>query len=135
MNRHIDVRSVAVVEFDHLMRLAVDGGRHQSAELGYSVVGMYDVVAYPELVDLAQSDDGFAATSVLTRKRDTVITLENLMVGVAADLQPLVHKPFVQRAVDADEQSIIRSLRLIIERQSRAHFIIKRSAHDRLQAV
>ena len=46
MNADKDIRSVAVVQFDHLLRFAVHRRGDESAEFGYTVIGVYDVVAY-----------------------------------------------------------------------------------------
>ena len=97
------VRPVAVVELDHLLRLAVHRRGDESSELGDAVVGMHDVIAYLQLVDLAQGDDGFAAARVLAGQRHAVEALEDLMIGVAADLQSPIHEPLVQRCVDRNE--------------------------------
>ena len=68
------------------------------------MIAVYDVVTYLQLVDLAQGDDRFAATCVLATHHHAVETLEDLMVGIATYLQPLVHKPFMQGAVYPDER-------------------------------
>ena len=46
MDADKDVCSVAVVQFDHLLGFAVHRRGDESAEFGYSVVGVYDIVAY-----------------------------------------------------------------------------------------
>ena len=46
MDADKDIRSVAVVQFDHFLRFAVHRSGDESAELRYTVVGVYDVVAY-----------------------------------------------------------------------------------------
>ena len=112
MNRDEHVRPVAVDEFDHLLRLAVHGRCDQSAELGNTVVAMYHVIAYLQLVYLTQSDDGFSAPCVLAGHRHAVVTLENLMVSIAANLQLMVHKSFMQRRVDSLESERLFVLRL-----------------------
>ena len=100
-NEHVG--AVAVIEFDHLLRFAVHRGCHQPAELSDTMIAMHDVVAYLQLVDLAEGDDRLSASRVLTRHRHAVVALKNLMIGVAADLQSLIHKPFVQGGLNADE--------------------------------
>ena len=105
MNAHEHIRSVAVVEFDHLLRLTVHRRRDQTSELRNTMIAVYDVVTYLQLVDLAQGDDRFAASCVLATHHHAVETLEDLMVGIATYLQPLVHKPFMQRRVDADKHA------------------------------
>ena len=97
---HKHVRTVAVVQFDHLLRLAVHRRGDESAELGDTVVGVDHVIAYLQLVDLAQGNDRFAAPCVLARQLHAVVPLEDLVVGVAADFQLPVHKPLMERCVD-----------------------------------
>ena len=46
MDANKDVCSIAVVQFDHLLWFAVHRSGDESAEFRYSVVGVYDVVAY-----------------------------------------------------------------------------------------
>ena len=103
MNGYKHIRSVAVVEFDHLLRLTVHRCGHQPAKLRNTVIAMHHVVTYLQLVDLAQGDDRFSASRVLTRHLHAVETLEDLVVRVAAYLQLLIHKPIMQRCVDRNE--------------------------------
>ena len=130
MNTNEYIRSVAVVEFDHLLRLTVHRRRDETSELRNTMIAVYDVVTYLQLVDLAQGDDRFAASCVFATHHHAVETLEDLMVGIAANLQSLVHKPFMQGAVYPNKQSTIFTIKrsVIIP-------IIERSAHDRLQSV
>ena len=95
MDAHKHVRPVAVDQFDHLLRFTVHRCRHQPAKLGNTMVAMYDVVAYLQLVDLPQRDNSFSAPRVLTRHRHTVVTLKDLMIRVATDLKSLIHKPLM----------------------------------------
>ena len=104
MNADEDICAVAVVEFNHLLWLAVHRHCHETSELRDAMVGVYDVVAYLQLVYLAQRDDGLSASCVLAGHRHAVETLENLMVRVAANLQPLVHKPFMQGRIYSDKR-------------------------------
>ena len=46
MDANKDVRSIAVVQFDHLLWFAIHRSGDESAEFGYTVVGVDDVVAY-----------------------------------------------------------------------------------------
>ena len=103
MNRDKHIGSVAVVEFDHLLRLAVDGCSDESSELSDAVIGVHDVISYLQLVYLPQGDDSFSSACVLAGHGHAVVTLEDLMVGIAANLQSPVHKSLVQRGVDAGE--------------------------------
>ena len=105
MNTNEHIRSVAVVEFDHLLRLTVHRRRDQTSELRNTMIAVNHIIAHLQLVDLAQGDDRFAASCVLTTHRHAMVTLEDLMVGIATYLQPLVHKPFMQRRVDADKHA------------------------------
>ena len=124
MNRDEHVSAVAVVEFDHLLRLAVNRCSDESAELGDTVVGMNHIIAYLELVYLTQGDDCFAATRVLATHRHTVVTLENLMVGIAANLQSPVHESLMQRGVDAGERDRRFADRLKDSRKSVELFLL-----------
>ena len=90
---------VAEHQLDHLLRLAVHGRGNQSAETRYTVVAVYHIVAYLQLVDLLEGDDSLAAAGVLARECHAVETLEDLVVGIAAYLQPFVHKTRMQRPV------------------------------------
>ena len=64
---------------------------------------MDNIIAYLELVDLAEGDDRLSSPCVLTGEGDAMVTFENLMIGIAAYLQAMIHKSFVQRSVDTDE--------------------------------
>ena len=81
----------------------VHGGGNQSAELRDAVVGVHHIVAHLQLVNLFQRDDGFPAAGVLARECHAVETLEYLMVGVAANLQSVIHKPLMQYAFHGDK--------------------------------
>ena len=81
------------------MRFAVHGGCYQSPEAGDTMVAVYHIVAYAQLIDFFQRDDGFAAPCIFAGECHAVETLEYLVVGVAAYFQTLVHKSCVQGLV------------------------------------
>ena len=103
MNRDEHRGIVFIDQFYHLLRLAVHGGGNQSTELRDAVVGVHHIVAHLQLVNLFQGDDGFPTAGVLARECHAVETLEYLMVGVAANLQPVIHKPLMQYAFHGDK--------------------------------
>ena len=103
MDGYEDGIAVAVVEFEHLLQLAVDSCGDQSAEASDTMVAVYDVVAGLELVDLLERQHGFAAPSILAGERHAVVALEYLMVGVAGALCVVVYPAGMQRTVDGYE--------------------------------
>ena len=52
MDAHKHIRTVAVIEFDHLLRFTVNRRRDESTELRNTVIAVHDVIAYLQLVDL-----------------------------------------------------------------------------------
>ena len=105
VNRDKNTSAIAIVQTNHLLRATVDRRHDQTAETCNTVVGMYHVVTYTQLVNLTQGDDGFAATGILRGHRHAVIALEYLMVGVAANLQPVVYKSLMQRRIDTNKSN------------------------------
>ena len=95
--------AVAVGELDGLLPTAVEVRRYQSGKLPYTVVRMYHVVAYLELINLFECDDGFASACVLRAQCDAMIAFEYLMIGIATYLRSMVHKSRVQCLVDGHE--------------------------------
>ena len=80
------------------------------------MVAVNDVVAYAQLVDLAQRDNRLASPCVLARHLHAVVALENLVVGVAADLQPMVHKSLMQRRIDGNKSYSVSGLTVALRR-------------------
>ena len=103
MNRDKHIRPVSIIEFDHLLRFAVHRRGHQSTESRYTMVGVNHIIAYLQLIDLAKSNNRLSSTSILARQGHAMIPLEDLMVGIAADLQTVIHKSLMQSCIDADK--------------------------------
>ena len=86
--------AVPVFELHGLVHLAVLHRPHQTAETPHAVVDMHHVVARLQLVQLRH---GKCLTAVyLTPKRITLITFEQLVVGIETKPEPVVHETFVQ---------------------------------------
>ena len=109
MYAHEDRVAVAVDEFDHLLRFAVHAGGHQSSELANAVIGVYDVVAHLQLVEFLEGKHRLAAACIIRTERDAMVTLEDLMIGVAGDLARMIHPSAVQRVVNRREERLPRT--------------------------
>ena len=64
------------------------------------MIHVYYVVTHLQLVDLFEGDDGFASACVLRTEAHAVVTLEYLVIGVAAYFRTAVNKSLVQRMVN-----------------------------------
>ena len=60
------------------------------------MVWVNDIVAHLQLVQLFESDHCLAAFGILRAEADTVVTLKNLMVGIARYMHVAVYKTFMQ---------------------------------------
>ena len=93
----IDEEYVAVLvdELDGLVRLAVLVDLHQPVEPAHAVVDVHHVVARPQLVQFGNGHLLVAAN--LAVDAVALVAVEDLVVGIEAQLQVVVHKPLVQR--------------------------------------
>ena len=85
---------VAIDEFYRLVNLAVFLDFHQSAEASDAVVDMHHVVA-----DLQRIEFGYRHLLValyLAVDAVTLVAVENLMLGIEAGFQTVVHEPLVK---------------------------------------
>ena len=103
MDAHENSVSVAIRQPNHLLRLTVDSRCYQAAKLTDSVVAMYHIITQPQLVNLLQCQDRFAATRILRTQTHTMVTLEDLVVRIATNLCFVVHESCVQRLRDRSE--------------------------------
>ena len=109
MYAHEDCVAVAVDEFDHLLRFAVHTGGHQSSELANAVIGVHHVVAHLQLVELLECEYRLAAACIVRTERNAMVTLEDLMIGVAGNLARMIHPSAVQRVVNRREERLTRT--------------------------
>lgn len=94
---HIDQQHVAIAvnQFYRFILLAVLNRLDQPAEPPDTVVDMYDVIADLQAVQFGNREA--FVTGDLAAQLVTVVTVENLMVGIAAHLEPRADKTFVKR--------------------------------------
>ena len=95
MDVHEQHVAVLVHQFDGLVHLAVLVDLHQPVETPHAVVDMHHIVARAELVQLG--DGHLLVAPDLAVDAVTLVTVENLVVGIEAQFQVVVHEPLVQR--------------------------------------
>ena len=87
--------AVAVDQLDRLVRAPVLVDLDQTAEPPHAVIDMHHVIARFELVQLG--DGHLLVAPDLAVDAVTLVTVENLVVGIEAQFQVVVHEPLVQR--------------------------------------
>ena len=92
---------VAIDQFDSFLRTTIEVGGYQTRKLTYSVIHMYHIITYLQLVDLLQCHNRFTATCILRAHGHAVIALKYLMVGIAANLGTTIDKSLMQGAIDS----------------------------------
>ena len=95
MDVHEQHVSILVNQLDSLVHLAVLVDLHQPVETPHAVVDMHHIVARPQLVQLG--DGHLFVAPDLAVDAVTLVAVENLMVGIEAQLQVVVHETLVQR--------------------------------------
>ena len=95
MDVHEQHVSILVDQFDRLVRLAVFVDLHKPVEAAHAVVDMHHIVARPQLVQLG--DGHLFVAPDLAVDAVTLVAVENLMIGIEAQLQVVVHETLVQR--------------------------------------
>ena len=95
MDVHEQHVSVLVDQLDRLVRLAVFVDLHKPVEAAHAVVDMHHIVARPQLVQLG--DGHLFVAPDLAVDAVTLVAVENLMIGIEAQLQVVVHETLVQR--------------------------------------
>ena len=101
---------VLVDELYHLLRVAVDTGAEQSAELADAVVDMHDIVARLDGSELLKRHGELAGAGAVAAQTVFVETVENLMVSEYAPLCGMVDKAFVECGVDRTERNIVTTV-------------------------
>ena len=104
--------SVAVDEFDHFLRFAVDSGNHQAAELTYTVIRVYHIIADLQLIEFFERHHRFASACIIRGESNTMVTFENLMIGVASNLVRMIHPSAMQCVINRSKQ--FRTLLLLV---------------------
>ena len=95
---HVDEQHVAVLvdQLDRLLHASVArGDLHQPVETAHAVVDMHHVVARAQLVQLG--DGHLLVAPDLAVDAVTLVTVEELVVGITAETERMVDEPLVQR--------------------------------------
>ena len=94
MDVHEQHVAVLIDELDRLVRLAVLLDLHQPVETPHAVIDVHHVVARAQLVQLG--DGHLLVAPDLAVDAVALVTVENLVVGVEAQLQVVVREPLVE---------------------------------------
>ena len=94
---HVDEQHVAVLvdQLDRLVRAPVLVDLDQTAEPPHAVIDMHHVIARFELVQLG--DGHLLVAPDLAVDAVTLVTVEELVVGITAEAERMVDEPLVQR--------------------------------------
>ena len=87
--------AVAVDQLDRLVRAPVLVDLDQTAEPPHAVIDMHHVIARFELVQLG--DGHLLVAPDLAVDAVTLVTVEELVVGITAEAERMVDEPLVQR--------------------------------------
>ena len=90
--------AIPIDQLDRLVHLAVFGDLHQAVETTYTVVDVDHIVARAQLIELRHGH--LLVALDLAIDAVTAVTIEDLMVGVEADFQVVIHKSLMERGRD-----------------------------------
>ena len=98
---------VLVHQLHHLLGGVAVGDAHQAREASHTVVGMYHVVTWGELVQLLQRQGYLATTGFVALEVVLVETVEELVVREDTEAERIVGEAFVQGFLHGGEDDIV----------------------------
>src|SRR5574344_788448 len=101
---------VLIDKFYNLLSTVSVRNSYKSSETSYSMVNMYHIITYFELVQLFQSKSNLSISCSLTLQVIFMETVENLMVGKETTLYCVIYKSLMKSPVYRSEIYLISPL-------------------------